>query len=147
MSLIDVNWKPDTKQLRGFGWIALVAFSLLGAFVRWKHVFFVHMQPQTAATAANILWSLAGLCGLQAIVLPKTLIVLYVPLTAISLPIGYVLSHVIMAIIYFLIFTPVGLVMRLFGRDPMCRRFEPGATTYWVKREVIADAKRYFRQF
>src|SRR5215470_4356966 len=137
MSLIDVNWKPDTKQLRGFGWIALFAFALLGAFVRWKHVFFVHMQPATAATVANVLWALAVLSGLLALALPRALILLYVPMTAISLPIGFVLSHVIMAIVYYVIFTPVGLLMRLFGRDPMHRRFEPQAQTYWVPREPV----------
>src|SRR5262249_5205563 len=87
MSLVQVNWKPDQKQLRGFGWIALVAFGLIGAWVSYKHVFFVHMQPETAAIVAKVLWAVAGVCGVLAIAAPAALKPLYISLTVISLPI------------------------------------------------------------
>jgi hypothetical protein len=37
--------------------------------------------------------------------------------------------------------------MRLFGYDPMHRRFDPAAETYWAKRDEEATVERYFRQF
>jgi hypothetical protein len=38
--------------------------------------------------------------------------------------------------------------MRIFGYDPMKRRFENGAASYWVERDPQASGpKRYFRQF
>jgi len=148
MSLIDMNFKPDRATLRQFGWISLVAFGALGALTWFKHRFlFWPIEPQTAQTTAYVLWAIAALSALFAIVAPSALRGLYVALMLIALPIGFVLSHVIMAIIFYGLFTPVGLLMRLFGRDPMCRRLDPNASTYWVPRETVTDPKRYFRQF
>lgn len=53
---------------------------------------------------------------------------------------GWVNTRIILSIVYFLIFTPLALIFRLIGKDPMERRFE-AADSYWVKREA-----REFRQ-
>ena len=92
-------------------------------------------------------WAAAALCGLLALAAPALLRPVYVALTAISLPIGFVLSHVIMAVFFYLIFTPLGLLFRAMGRDPLCRTIERDAKSYWVRREPVTDARRYFRQF
>lgn len=46
-----------------------------------------------------------------------------------------VMSPLILGLIYFCVFTPMGLVMRAFGRDALKMRFERAAPTYWVKRD------------
>jgi len=46
-----------------------------------------------------------------------------------------------------LVFTPIGLTMRLFGWDPLERRFDPNASTYWVEHKPPASPSRYFQQF
>ena len=57
-------------------------------------------------------------------------------------------SHVVLALVYYLVFVPIGLLMRLFGYDPMKRGFDPEAATYWTARDPKAsEPKRYFRQF
>jgi hypothetical protein len=45
------------------------------------------------------------------------------------------------------VITPVGLIFRLLGKDPLTRRFDPRASTYWVKHEEPGNVERYFRQF
>ena len=62
-------------------------------------------------------------------------------------PIGIVVSHVVLALIYFGLFMPIALVFRVIGRDPLHRRFEPEAQSYWVERGGAPAAKRYFQQF
>ena len=63
-------------------------------------------------------------------------------------PIGFVVSHIILAAVYYLVLTPVGLVMRLVGYDPMKRRFDRDGSSYWIARDPSGvDSKRYFRQF
>jgi hypothetical protein len=62
-------------------------------------------------------------------------------------PIGWVVSHVLLGLIYFGLLTPVGWLMKLFGYDPMERRFDRAAASYWVERERQTDAGRYFKQF
>ena len=50
-----------------------------------------------------------------------------------AFPIGWVVSHALMAAIYYLVITPMAVAMRLLGRDPLDRRFDRDATTYWVR--------------
>ena len=66
----------------------------------------------------------------------------------VAFPIGFVLSYVIMAMLFYVVFAPVGLVLRLVGKDPLDRRFLPDAPTYWVDARARRAPKRdYFRQF
>jgi hypothetical protein len=64
-----------------------------------------------------------------------------------AFPIGFVISYVLMAIIYYLVVTSIGLIMRIFGRDSMYRRFDRDAATYWFERRAEQAQDRYFRQF
>lgn len=146
-NLIKVDFNPQTKQLRQFGWVGLVAFAALGGLAYWRHKLFVTMTPETAAIVAKTLWGLAGYCGVFAAAWPAALRPLYVGLMVATYPIGLVLSNVILGIIFYGVFLPVGLVFRLIGRDAMHRRMLPQATSYWEKRTPVTDPKRYFRQF
>jgi hypothetical protein len=58
-----------------------------------------------------------------------------------------VVSHILLAVVYFGIVTPIGLIMRLAGRDALGLKRDPNATTYWVPHAMPKDSRRYFRQF
>jgi hypothetical protein len=61
-------------------------------------------------------------------------------------PIGWSVSAVLLGVVYFLVITPIGVCMRLAGRDPMQRGFHAGPT-YWEAREATEDRRRHYRQF
>jgi len=148
MALIEVNWNPPAKQLRSFGWICLVAFGAIGAWVRYRHSLFgFDFQAETAVAVSWVLWGIAALSAMLAAVAPKALRPLHVLLTAITLPIGMVISHVLMAVLYYGLFTPVALIFRVMGRDALERRFDADAATYWIRRKPVTDRKQYYRQF
>ena len=65
----------------------------------------------------------------------------------IAFPIGFVLSYVIMGTLFYLIIAPIGLIMRLLGRDPLNRGFLPEAETYWVDAGPPRPKEAYFKQF
>jgi hypothetical protein len=58
---------------------------------------------------------------------------------------GRVVSPIVLGVIFFGVFTPVGMVMRLFGRDALCRRFESATPSYWVTRDPPGPAEGSFR--
>jgi hypothetical protein len=58
---------------------------------------------------------------------------------------GRVVSPVVLGVIFFAIFTPVGFVMRLCGRDSMYRKFDAAAPSYWVKRDPPGPADDSYR--
>ena len=64
-----------------------------------------------------------------------------------SFPIGWTVSHILLGVTYFGLFTLVAVIFRLIGRDALARRFDRGAATYWVRRSAPADVARYFKQF
>ena len=57
---------------------------------------------------------------------------------------GRIIAPIVMAIIYFIIVTPIGLFMRLIGKDLLNIKFSQ-ANTYWIKREKkISSMKKQF---
>jgi len=50
-----------------------------------------------------------------------------------------IVSPVMMGLIFFVVVTPMGLVMRAWGKDPMHRKWNSDQTSYWVMRDRQAD--------
>jgi len=138
MSLIRIDRNPAPRQLALFGVIWLVFFGVVGVVV---------LQRTDSLAAACAIWTIAAMVPLVGWTVPRFMLLVYLGMSYAAFPIGFVLSHVILAIVYYFVVTPVGLLMRPFGYDPMHRRFEKQATTYWVPHQRDEDVKRYFRQF
>lgn len=75
-----------------------------------------------------------------ALVAPRVL----APLNRIWLRIGLLLhacvSPAVLALVFFSTLTPIGLLLRLFGKDPLRLRFDPAAPTYWIERRPPGPA-------
>jgi hypothetical protein len=148
MALIEIDWHPDRRSLRGFGLAAVAAFAAVGGWVHFRHsLFWCPLAEPTAEVTACVLCTLALLCGAAALAWPPALRPLYRGLSLVGAPIGWLVSLAILAAVFYLVLTPIGLVMRLFGRDPLQRRFDRSAPTYWVPRRAALRPERYFRQF
>ena len=139
MAIIEINRNPSRQQARAFALLWLPGFLLLVAALLWRR----HHSVPLSGTLAGIAVLAAALGGL----VPVIARALFVSAMVVTFPIAWVVSHVLLAIIYYLVFTPVGLVGRLFGYDPMRRRFDRGAGSYWIAREEAPGAERYFRQY
>jgi len=137
MSLIRINRNPSRRELAVFGLAWLVFFGAFAgiALLRGGHA-------SGAALAA-----LAVLVPLAGRIWPALMRLVWLGMAYLSFPIGFVVSFVILVFVYYLVLTPTGLLMRLVGYDPMSRRFDPQAESYWSPREAAGDSSRYFRQF
>ena len=72
---------------------------------------------------------------------------IYITWMAAVFPLGWVGSHIILFVVFFFVVTPIGLIMKTFGRDPMRRQFDRGAVSYWIARKPNSGTDRYFKQF
>ena len=145
--MIEINLRPDARTLRQFGFIALAGFGLVAACA-WFEVLVFSFGLGTARTlVAGIFAGLAVMSALFSLVYPKANWPIYVGLTLLSYPIGFVLSYLIMGTLFYALITPIGLCFRLIGRDAMKRRFEPGLASYWTPAREQRDSESYFRQF
>ena len=148
MALLEVDFRPGARVLRQFGLAALVVFGLLAALAWWRSTLFGFELGERAAPVAVALLGVALLSGLFAWLAPWANRPLYLLLVFVTWPIGFVLSYLVLGILFFAIFTPVGLFFRLVGRDALNSAFDPEARTYWVDRDPQPhDPARYFKQF
>jgi hypothetical protein len=146
--LIPVNLSPSRRQLRTFGIICVLVFGALGVLAFFKHKLFGHaLTMEASTTAAYALWGASLVSGSLTAIAPPALRPLYLALTILTLPIGFVVSHVMMAALYYLVVAPLGIGMRVFGWDPMMRRAEKSRDSYWTKRRARKDAAAYLRQY
>lgn len=138
MAIVEINLRPGKAELRWFGLLLLLFFGLIGALVAWR---------AGSLAVPSALW-LAGavLCAVYYAVRPLRR-PMYLAWMYAVYPIGWVISHLLFGTIYFLVMTPIGLLLRLWGRDLLERRFEPEAETYWVERRARVEPSLYFRQF
>jgi hypothetical protein len=135
MALIELRTTPSERELRWFGWILAAAWGLAGVlcFPRWPVV-------------AYILWgvavaNLAIYYGVPAVRRPLFLAWMYV-----AYPLGWVLSHLVMMVVYYGCLTPIGILLRLLRYDPLQRR-RPQRASHWHPRSAPPPPARYFRQF
>lgn len=139
MPLIKINWNPDNKQLRRFGLAALIATFLISLLL-----YFVKGISVSWAAALFICGFIIFLSSRFSIRLTK---VFYQVLTAVTMPIGFVISFILLTVFYFVLIMPLGLLFGLLGRDPLYRKFDRNAESYWIAHREPEQIERYFRQF
>ena len=136
MSLIRINHHPSRRQLRVFAVAWLLFFGSL-ALALWTKD---RVHPAAWLGGFSLCLFVVGL------VLPQSLRWVYLGMTYATFPIGWVLSHVVLAVVYYFALTPIGWILRLFRYDPLTRRFDRAASSYWKTRAEPSTAERYFRQ-
>jgi len=142
-----IDFRPSTRTLRQFGGIAFVAFTAL-AVVAWREqaIFAVRLGAFHQVVALGLA-ALAGLCGALSLLYPKGNWPLYVGLSVVTYPLGWVVLHVLLAVLFVLVLGPVALVLRFTRSDPLTRHYDPRADSYWTKRPESSPPASYFRRF
>ena len=123
----------DLKSLRKFGMTMGIALLAVAVFIIMRR-----HDPQPALLIALIFFIL----GIAAPILLKPL---YIAWMRFAYLLGWVNTRLLLAIIFYLVFTPIGLVMRLCGVDPLKRKINKKEKSYWEKRE--STQLSYERQF
>ncbi len=138
MALIEMKSKPTEQELKWFGVIMLVFFAAISTVIYFK------------AGAANSAFVVAGV-GLGLALLYYAVRPLRVPLyvgwMGLFFPIGWTFSHLVLVVIYYGVVTPIGIVLRLVGYEPVKRRHDPTKTTYWLEHRAGVEPSRYLRQY
>ncbi|MFO1458480.1 MAG: hypothetical protein U1G08_03660 [Verrucomicrobiota bacterium] len=137
MTFADLDLRPEPRKLRHFSWIG-AAILLFGTL--WH-------ARNGATPSMPWLLGLAVFCGVLGTVAPTAMKPVYLALTLLTFPIGFVVNWVILVVIWLGVFTPVALWFRIRGRDALQRTLEPSRTTYWIPRAAARPRKQYLRQY
>lgn len=135
--MISIQKNPPAKVLSQFGIIWLPAMLL---------VLVVFLTSRLESS----LWTIL-LCILAAVSMtvglwrPMLLKAPFIGLQYLTWPIGFIVSYLLLAVIYYVLITPLGMLMRLVGYDPLRRRMPFGSL--WHVRQPVIEQGSYFRQF
>jgi len=114
----------ESSSNRSFGLLFAVVFAVL-AIHNWWHV--GRLWPLYAVLAALFL--------VLALAWPASLALLNRLWTRLGLMMGMIVSPIVLALLFLTVVTPVGLLMRLMGKDPMRVRKQPEGGSYWIVRD------------
>ena len=145
--MIEIDFSPDEATLRQFGWIALVGFGILAALAWTETLIFAFGLGEWRVPVTQGLLAVGVVAAFLGFVAPKANRWLFVGLSLLAFPIGFVLSYLLLGTLFFLVITPTAIGMKMARHDPLQRDVDPDATTYWQPARPTPDAERYFRQF
>jgi hypothetical protein len=137
MSFVDLDRTPSTGELRIFGILLPFFFGIVGGIIGWR---------ADAWRVAVVLWAVGGGLGLAYLVLPALRWPLYALWMRAAFPMGWAVSNLLLAVIFYGVFTPYGMVMRLVRRDKLQLAVDRRAPTYWMPVESPPDKSRYLKQ-
>jgi hypothetical protein len=123
------------KQERQFGFLFAAVFTIVAFWPLWP----LH--------APNVWWlGGAGAWMAFALICPRLLAPLRKGWMAFGHVLGWINSRIILGVVFFVVVTPIGLIMRLFGKD-ILRMRTPKSSTYWIKRDKPLDPQSLRNQF
>ncbi|MER3445432.1 MAG: hypothetical protein C4291_00735 [Candidatus Dadabacteria bacterium] len=128
--------KTDKKTLRNFGLLFFVVLGAMAGLSYWKG-------------SSHWPWFIggSGLFLILGLFFPSLLKSFYKVWMVFAFLLGWVMTRVILTLTFFLVFTPVGFMLRVLGKDLLNQRIGKNASTYWRRREPIWDKSRYLKQY
>ena len=136
--MLPINRNPGDKEIRSFTrlWFPLFV-AALGAMIWWR---------AESLVGAIGTWGIGGALIAAALASREAARIIFVGLVTITYPIGLMISTVVLALMLYVVFTPLGVVMRLAGRDPLQLR-QRQADSLWTPYHQDDDPARAFRQY
>jgi len=122
----NINTNPDKQELRKFGLIFAGMFILIFALLLpwiWDK-----SSPLWA-------WIVAAVFAGTALLLPMVLTPVYHLWMKIGHVLGWINTRIILGLVFFVIFAPVALFLKLFGKDVLKRRLDASASSYRIPSE------------
>jgi hypothetical protein len=129
--------KSSKKDLKKFGLTIGIVVLLIGVFLFFRQ------------KGAAVYWGGTGmvlmLLSFSAPVVLKPLAIIWM---AMSILLGWVMTGLLLTIFFYIVLTPTGLIVRLFGKDLLDRKVDRDTKSYWQKkRNKKFDPQDYERQF
>jgi hypothetical protein len=130
--------EPSSRDLNILALLFLIVPGLIGLYLVFRK-----------GSDAGYVWMIVGAALAASRLIRPLFRTIYSLWLGFSVVLGYFISRALLTIIFFLVLTPTGLIMRLVGKDPMERKWDPTAESYWVKREEdsTSNLERYEKQF
>lgn len=127
----------DRNSLRKFGLTMGIAFSVIALLILIRHK---HSILVTSCISAGFF--------LAALLIPVALKPVYISWMRLAFILGWVNTRIILILIFYLLFTPISLIMKALGKELLDRRIEEEKSSYWhIRKNKDFNRLDYERQF
>ena len=131
------NIKSGKTELRKFGITVGIVLGVLGGLLLWRG-----REFYSYFLVASAILIVLGLLS------PTILLPFQKAWMTIAVVLGWFMTRLILGILFYLVFTPIGLVTRLFNKEFLELKIDKMRDSYWIYREEKPlDKKRYENQF
>jgi len=140
----EVNWQPDTAARRTFAKSLVIGFpcvALVFLLVGWL------AGKGWNVSFALKLGGLGAAAGVVFYAVPAIARPFYVIWYALACCVGLVVGNVVMALIFYVLVTGIGLIKRLLGQPAIRKAPNPQSKSYWLDAPPASNLKGYFSQF
>jgi len=138
--LIDFDFKTGKKDIRLFSNVVPIALAVWGTILGFSH--------DWGGCSEWILYGIAVLIFFWGMISPYTLKPVYIGWMYFTRCFAWFLTTLVLGLVFYIGFTVIGFLMRLFGKDPLNRKIDKTAPSYWNKRTLGApDKAHYGKQF
>lgn len=128
------NINSDKKKIKNFGFLIGGVLIVLSIFIMWKGV--THYQ---------IILIIGTVFILSGVIIPKVLKPIYKIWMTLAIILGWIMTRVILTILYYLIITPIGVIARLFGKQFLDLSWKKSTVSFWNKRsESVNEMEKQF---
>lgn len=149
MSMVVIDWTPDRAALQRFGRTVFLGFTIIGLAIWFFGGAFAATRESGSFVWGALPWfmGVSGAVWLVAAVFPAGARPIYLVWMAIGFVMGTIISTILLATIYWVLFGFIALCFRLRGRDRLRMKSAPADGEGWVKREGATPRERYLRHF
>ena len=135
----QISSSASVKQIRQFGLLVGLVLVSVGSWQLYRQIYPI---------VRIVLWSIGGFLFAGGLLWPQILKPLYVFWMLLAHMLSWVNTRIILGVIFYLIFTPIALVMRIAQRDGLQKKINKNASSYWTQRTAPENIKEHFeRQF
>jgi hypothetical protein len=131
-----LNLKDDPKEWRKAALMTAVGLAVLSSLLRWRRV--------VTNPAWLIVLALLGAAAICALLRPRWFRGYYRLSMRAGFAVSQFIGRVMLALFFFFILTPVGLILRLAGKDALQLKSPPGAASYWRRAKDCGPLDRLF---
>lgn len=126
----------STRELRKYGLVMASALAVLSAI---------------SLLRGSGVWKYTGSGGLLFIVTALLVPGILAPVEKVWMKfaemLGFVMTRLLLTLVFILAVIPTGLIMRLLGKDPLRRKFEPGSSSYWITVDENGPGTRHTKPY
>ena len=131
------NIKSEKSDLRNFGIIVGIILLIISGFLFWKE-----------KESFQIVLAIGIILFLTAIALPSVLKPVYWIWMIFAIILGWFMTRVILSLLFYVVFTSIGLTLRFFGKQFLELRWDKSKESYWnFRTNEHLQNKNYEKQF